>query len=126
MSWFAKDDVIFEPGQIVDGFYSVVSGALESTTLDPNSGEEYTRVLGPGDHWGERAVSGSLETVGTLRALKDSRVLILKSDDFNHLRQSFRSLNDYFAGIHESVYPEQPRTPAEADKSQTDKKAENE
>ena len=107
---FAKGDIIFRPGQTIDGFYTVVSGALESSVPDPSVGEDFVRVLGPGDHWGERTISGALETMGTLTAIKDSRVLVLKREDFNYLRQTFRPLNDYFAGIHESMYPEPLRT----------------
>lgn len=103
---FAKGDIIFRPGQTLDGFYTVVSGALESSVPDPDTGEDFVRVLGPGDHWGERTISGEMETMGTLIAIKDTRVLVLQREDFNHLRQSFRPLNDYFAGIHESMYPE--------------------
>lgn len=109
---FAKGDTIFRPGEMIDGFYTVVSGALQSSVPDPNTGEDFVRVLGPGDHWGERTISGEMETMGTLTAIKDTRVLVLQREDFNHLRQSFRSLNDYFAGIHESMYPEPLRSKA--------------
>lgn len=102
---FAKGDVIFEPGQILDGFYTVVSGALESSSVDEETGEPYSRVIGPGDHWGEKTLSGNHVAVGQLSAIKDTKVLMLRREDFNDLRASFPVLNEYFDNIHESVYP---------------------
>jgi NADH dehydrogenase len=96
---FARGEVLFVPGQMVDGLYTVVSGALESSVPDRDSGESQVRVLGPGDHWGERTMVGELETSGTLRAIKDTQVLILGRDDFNNLRRTFKPLSAYLATI---------------------------
>ncbi len=103
---FAKGDVIFEPGQLVDGFYTIVSGALEASSINPSTGEEHVRVLAPGDHWGERTLAGDLVAVGYLKALKDSEIRMFPREDFADLRSSFPVLNEYFDTIHESVYPE--------------------
>ncbi|MEM7283414.1 MAG: FAD-dependent oxidoreductase [Pseudomonadota bacterium] len=102
---YAKGDVVFEPGQLVDGFYTIVAGALEATSVDPSTGEEHVRVLGPGDHWGERTLAGDLKAVGYLRAIKDSDVRVFPREDFGDLRSSFPIVNEYFARIHDSVYP---------------------
>ena len=102
---YAKGDVIFEPGQLVDGFYTIVSGALQATSTSPDTGEEHVRVLGPGDHWGERTLAGDLKAVGYLKAIKDSEVRMFPREDFGDLRSSFPVLNEYFANIHDSIYP---------------------
>ncbi len=102
---FAEGDIIFQPGEINDGFYMVVSGALESWFVDPSNGEECRRILKPGDHWGERTLSTSHKTMSWLKAVEDSRVLVLQKDDFTHIRQSFRALDEYFNGLDESLYP---------------------
>lgn len=106
MMRFRKGDVISSPGQVTRGLYTVVSGALESNVKDPKTGEELVRVLGAGTHWGERTISDDTTTVGTLRAIKDTTVLVLDKHDFNRLRRSFNVLDDYFAHLPESLYPE--------------------
>ena len=103
---FRKGDTISEPGQVTRGLYTVVSGALESNVKDPKTGEELVRVLGAGTHWGERTISDDTTTVGTLRAIKDSSVLVLDKEDFKRLRRSFNVLDDYFSHLPESLYPE--------------------
>ena len=110
---FKKGDVISQPGQVTRGLYTVVSGALEDYAKDAQTGEELVRVLGAGTHWGERTASDEITTVGTLRAIKDSTVLVLDKRDFKELRRSFNVLNDYFANLPESLYPQeqQRRTP---------------
>jgi len=101
---FKKGDVLFDAGQILDGFYTVVTGALESRIPDEELGEDFVRILGPGEHWGERALTENWETKGSLTALEDSRVLILQRDDFTNLRQSLPVLNEYFGRISKKVY----------------------
>jgi len=105
---YAKGEIIYEAGQIIDGLYTVVSGSLESKTKQDGS-EDFIRVLKPGDHWGERTISGDFTTVSTLSALEDSKVLILKREVFQQLKQSFPPFEEYFSGIEEHVYPEQLR-----------------
>ena len=99
-----KGDVLFNAGQILDGFYTVVEGALESRIPDAVLGEDFIRVLRPGDHWGERALTEDWQTQGSLTAVEDSRVLILKRDDFTNLRTSLPVLDEYFKHIPEKLY----------------------
>lgn len=101
---YAPGDLIFGPGQIVDGFYAIVSGTLESRIPGDAAGEDFVRILGPGDHWGERSLTADFETRGTLTALEDTRVLVLQRADFRNLRAAFPGLDDYFRGISEKVY----------------------
>lgn len=101
---FKKGDVLFSAGQIPDGFYSVVTGALESRISDAMLGEDFVRVLGPGDHWGERTLTENWETKGTLTAIEDTRVLILKRIDFTNLRTALPVFDQYFNHISEKAY----------------------
>ena len=101
---YARGDVVYGPGQIVDGFYTIVSGHLESRIPGPVSGEDFVRILGHGEHWGERSLSGRFETQGTLTAVEDTRVLILKQQDFRNLRAAFPPLDEYFKGISDKIY----------------------
>ena len=102
--YFAKGDVISSPGQLVDGFYTVISGCLESRIPDQESGEDFVRMLGPGDHWGERSLTEGSTTYGTLIATEDSRVMILRGLDFRNLREAFPALDDYLNSISDKIY----------------------
>ncbi len=99
-----KGDVLFKIGQILDGFYTVVEGQLESRTPDPALGEDFVRLIGPGEHWGERALTENWQTRGTLTAVEDSRILILKREDFANLRAALPVIDEYFNHISQEVY----------------------
>lgn len=117
---YARGDVVYRPGQLVDGLYTIVSGYLESRIPDPTTGEDFVRLIGEGDHWGERSLSGRFETQGTLTAVEDSRVMILEQADFRNLRAAFPPLNDYFNRISDEIYApalRRPPTPSVEDRS---------
>lgn len=101
---YAKGDVIVGPGQIPDGFYTVIEGCLESRIPDAGSGEDFVRILGPGDHWGERSISEGYLTQGSLTATEDSRVLVMAPADFRKLCAAFPAMEDYFATISNKIY----------------------
>lgn len=101
---YAKGDVISAPDQFVDGFYTVLDGYLESRVPQGEGRDDFVRVLGPGDHWGERLAGGSARTRGSLIATDDASVLILKSEDFTQLRAAFPVLDDYFDHISDKIY----------------------
>ena len=104
-----KGETLFGPGQFLDGFYTVVEGALESRIPDPASRKESVRTLLPGDHWGERSLSEHRQTKGSLKALEDSRVLVLEQGDFANLRTSLPVLDAYFRQVVESSNPDSLR-----------------
>lgn len=99
---FSKGDIVSQQGQHVDGFYTVLSGHLESRI--PTAGEDFVRILGPGDHWGERSLSTNGLTQGTLTAGEDAEVLIMGADDFRQFRKAFPALDEYFDGISDKIY----------------------
>jgi len=112
---FRKGDVLFHAGQIPDGLYTVVSGALESRIQDDVTGDDFVRVLGPGDHWGERALTENWPTKGTLSALEESRVMILTRGDFTNLRAALPVLDEYFNNISDKIYARPLRRGASPD-----------
>ncbi len=96
---YAEGDVISGPGQFVDGLYSVLEGRLESRVPQGDGQEDFVRIIGPGEHWGEVLATEGTRTQGTLTALEDARVLILRSGVFRSLREAFPTLDDYFSAI---------------------------
>lgn len=107
---YAKGDIISKPGQFVDGLYTVLDGYLESRVPQRDGQEDFVRILGPGDHWGEVQATTGAQTFGTLTATEDARVLILKADDFRSFRAAFPALNEYFEHINQKIYPPSLRT----------------
>ncbi|MEO1248178.1 MAG: FAD-dependent oxidoreductase [Pseudomonadota bacterium] len=101
---YAKGDVISVPGQYVDGFYTVLEGYLESRVAGVDGQEDFVRVLGPGDHWGERLAAHGGQAQGTLTASDDARVLVLNARDFRKLRRAFPALDEYFKHIGDKIY----------------------
>jgi len=117
---YAGGDVLFAPGQIVDGFYIVITGSLESRVpvdhhVDGPEGqledqpegrrEDFVRILGPGDHWGERSLTEGTRTFGSLTAVDDCEVLVLGRTDFAKLNQGLPPFSDYLQRIPEKIYP---------------------
>ena len=116
-----KGSIVFRPNELVDGLYTVVEGELESRVQDTESGEDYVRILKPGDHWGERVISHGRTTVGQLKALSDAKVLLLGREEFLRLCESLPPLQKHFAGLQEENYPPQLRlTPAAQPAPKTD------
>ena len=60
---YRKGDKVLEPGMLIDGFYTVVKGSLKLTIDNPETGEHFEKVFGPGEHFGERVLlKSSLRT----------------------------------------------------------------
>ena len=100
---YAKGDVLYEQGQVLDGFYTVISGSLEMR----NEAEGFSKTIKAGEHWGERIIQKDLGVTGTLTALEDTVVLRLKRADFVRLRNSLPALDSYFDSIDDSKYSKQ-------------------
>lgn len=101
---YARGDVVYRPGQNIDGLYTIVAGQMEWVVPGTNSIEKFVRLLGPGDHWGERILTSETQTQGILTAVKDTRVLVLGRSDFENLHATFPIVEDYFQGISEDFY----------------------
>ena len=111
---YSQGDVLFESGQIVDGFYSVISGSLELRVPSPDGREDFVRIFGPGDHWGERTLSEGRRTQGLLTAAEDSTVLVLSRHDFHLLVKAVPPFGDYLQSLPDKIYPEQLRKGAKS------------
>ncbi len=101
---FAENDVVFNSGEWVDGFYVVVEGELR---LDVEAGDErpaFSRNFGVNDHWGERTIQNECMTTGTLTAVKDTIVMVIPKDDFLRMRHAMPSWDGYFNSLDDSKY----------------------
>ena len=97
---YRKGDKVLEPGMLIDGFYTVVKGSLKLTIDNPETGEHFEKVFGPGEHFGERVLLKSSLRTGLVVALEDSTVLWISQKDFTRLARAFPFMRDLFQGLY--------------------------
>ncbi|WP_343755488.1 FAD-dependent oxidoreductase [Rhodovulum strictum] len=105
---FRAGDIVYEAGHRSDGFYSVISGAVEMERKDPVTGQTHLRRIGPGGHFGERLILGATRRKTTVRAVEDTRVLVLNREEFLMLAEGFPAFREYFRPYMEARGAEWP------------------
>ncbi|MGC9419112.1 MAG: FAD-dependent oxidoreductase [Rhodovulum sp.] len=94
--YYRAGDRIYNTGDRSDGFFTVVSGAVEMDRVNPQTGETVTRVIGPGGHFGERLILGATRRKTTVRAVEDTKVLVMNREEFMMLADGFPAFREYF------------------------------
>ena len=102
--YYRKGDKVFEPGMLIDGFYTVTKGAFRLTIDNPETGEHFEKVFGPGDHFGERLLVHSALRTGLVVALEDGILLYIAQKDFTRLARAFPFLDSYFKDYIERTF----------------------
>ena len=93
---FWKGDKVFEPGMLIDGFYTVINGSFKLTIDNPGTDEHFEKVFGPGEHFGERVLVKSELRTGLVEALEDGLLLFIAQKDFTRFARAFPILDTYF------------------------------
>ncbi len=93
---YRAGDRVFEAGNRTDGFYIVVEGRFERRMKDPESGDVRVEEILPGGDFGQAVLMGEVLRIGTVRALEDSRVLVVQAEDFRTLVKAMPVLRDHF------------------------------
>jgi len=93
---FWKGDKVFEPGMLIDGFYTVIKGSFKLTIDNPDTDEHFEKVFGPGEHFGERVLVRSELRTGLVQALEDGLLLFIAQKDFTRFATAFPTLDSYF------------------------------
>ncbi|HSD91658.1 MAG TPA: FAD-dependent oxidoreductase [Methyloceanibacter sp.] len=101
---YRKGDTVFEPGMLIDGFYTVIRGAFRLTIDNPETGEHFEKVFGPGEHFGERVLVRSALRTGLVVALEDSVLLFIAQKDFTRFARAFPFLDQYFRDYIEKTF----------------------
>lgn len=101
---YTAGDRIFEAGNRADGFYTVLEGAVELQFTDDKTDAPVVRRIGAGEHFGERMMLGNIQRSGTVRALEDTRVLVLDRDEFLKISEGFPVVRDYFRAHLKKTY----------------------
>jgi len=94
--YYRAGDCIYRAGDRSDGFFTVVSGAVEMERSDPDTGETVTRRIGAGGHFGERLLLGATRRRTTVHAVEDTKVLAMDRDEFLMLVEGFDAFRGYF------------------------------
>jgi NADH dehydrogenase len=95
-NYYRKGDKVFEPGMLIDGFYTVTKGAFRLTIDNPETGEHFEKVFGPGEHFGERVLLRQALRTGLVVAMEDGILLYVAQRDFTRLARAFPVLDSYF------------------------------
>jgi NADH dehydrogenase len=93
---FWKGDKVFEPGMLIDGFYTVIKGRFKLTIDNPETDEHFEKEFGPGEHFGERILLKSHLRTGLVEALEDGLLLFTAQKDFRRFARAFPPLEKYF------------------------------
>ena len=101
---FWKGDKVFDPGMLIDGFYTVINGAFKLTIDNPDTGEHFEKVFGPGEHFGERVLVKSELRTGLVEALEDGLLLFIAQKDFTRFASAFPFLDNYFKDYIEKTF----------------------
>lgn len=101
---YRKGDKVFEPGMLIDGFYTVIRGAFRLTIDNPETGEHFEKVFTPGQHFGERVLLRSALRTGLVVALEDGVLLFIAQKDFTRFARAFPFLENYFRDYIEKTF----------------------
>jgi NADH dehydrogenase len=118
-----KGDKVFEPGMLIDGFYTVIKGSFKLTIDNPDTGEHFQKVFGPGDHFGERVLVKSELRTGLVEALEDGLLLFIAQKDFTRFARAFPMLDNYFKKYIEETFggPDKAFAPGSIDQPELEK-----
>jgi NADH dehydrogenase len=101
---YRKGDKVFEPGMLIDGFYTVIKGAFKLTIDNAETGEHFEKVFGPGEHFGERVLVRSALRTGLVVALEDGVLLFIEQKAFTRFARAFPFLDNYFKDYIERTF----------------------
>ena len=101
---YRKGDKVFEPGMLIDGFYTVIKGAFKLTIDNAETGEHFEKAFGPGEHFGERVLVRSALRTGLVVALEDGVLLFIAQKDFTRFARAFPFLDNYFKDYIERTF----------------------
>ena len=97
---FWKGDKVFEPGMLIDGFYTVMQGSFRLTIDNPETGEHFEKVFEPGEHFGERVLVKSELRTGLVEALGGRPLAVHRPEGLHPLRHGLPVPRQLFQGLY--------------------------
>lgn len=104
----AKDEILFEEGQPVTGFYVVLKGLIKAYRVDEAGREQVIHLIPEGQSFAEPAVAGLPGYPAHARALEKSEVVQIRGPEFLahlkvHSELALRMLASLSRHLHELV-----------------------
>lgn len=87
---YRRGETLFSTGMHYDGLYVVLEGRV-SIEIDGTR-----REVGPGQYFGEQTMIAGIRARGVSRVEEDSRILVLRREDFFALREALPFFRDQF------------------------------
>ncbi len=103
---FNAGDVVFARGELLTGFFVVLSGRLEIHVPAKDGAAELVKTVGPQEHFGDRIRGWNTCCQGDVVAAEETRVMMVRGDDFVRLRGDFKFFDEYLAERYPEKYPE--------------------
>lgn len=86
---FAKGDVLFAEGNVLNGVFCIKEGVCKLSRLSPNGKEQIVKFVKGGDMLGYRSVLSEEPVTLTVTALKDMKACFIpKKDIFDSLKEN--------------------------------------
>jgi CRP/FNR family transcriptional regulator, cyclic AMP receptor protein len=82
---YAKGKVVFAQGQPSDAVWYIQTGAIKISVLSRRGKEAVVAMLGPGDFFGEGALTGQSTRISTATATTLTKVLVVEKDTMTRL-----------------------------------------
>lgn len=102
---YREGDILFHPGELLNGLHVVLEGRLEVRVRSPGE-EDFVKIVGPQEHFGDRIRSFDTHAIGEIRALENTRVAIFGWRDMVRLRDAFDFFDSYLQQSSRGKYPE--------------------
>jgi CRP/FNR family cyclic AMP-dependent transcriptional regulator len=93
---YQPTDVIFSQGDAADSVMYIQKGAVKLSVLSHAGKEAVVAMMGPGDFFGEPALTGHPVRLKTATAMTATTVLILPKQQMIHLLHAQHALSDRF------------------------------
>jgi len=93
---YPKGKIVFSQGQPSDAVMYIQKGSVKISVLSRTGKEAVVAMLGPGDFFGEGALTGQSIRIGTATAATSTTVLIIEKAAMLHLLQDEPTFSERF------------------------------
>lgn len=95
-SHYCEGEVVYERGELIPGFFIVLSGKFKLSITTQN-GQVVETILNEGDHGGDQVIKASHLTLGKLENIEKGELMFIGRDDFTRLNQAIPVINEHLS-----------------------------
>jgi CRP/FNR family transcriptional regulator, cyclic AMP receptor protein len=93
---YPRGKIVFSQGQPSDAVMYIQKGAIKISVLSRTGKEAVVAMLGPGDFFGEGALTGQPIRIGTATATTSTTVLVIETDAMHRLLREEPTFSERF------------------------------